>query len=83
MARTVDSTTIEVPIPLRDLIASHRLHSRQALHEVIEEAVLAWMERGAWAGLHGPWNVLPYTARSDPTALMHNGRIPEAAPLPP
>jgi hypothetical protein len=43
-----DCTTIEVPIVLRDLIARERLHARQAYHEVIEEAVLFWLEQGGW-----------------------------------
>ncbi|MES2155151.1 MAG: hypothetical protein V4510_08460 [bacterium] len=56
MVRTTDSTTIEIPAYLRDLIARHRLHPRQALHEVVEEAFLFWEERGGWVGLPGPWS---------------------------
>ena len=54
--KTQDSTTIEVPAALRDLIARHRLHPRQALHEVVEEAFRFWEEGGAWSGMSGPWD---------------------------
>ena len=49
MAQSRDAVNIEVPVVLRDLIAHHRLHPRQALHEVIEDAVLHWIEAGGWA----------------------------------
>ena len=48
-----DNTVIEVPIVLRDRIAAHRRHPRQAYHEVIEEALFFWEEHGAWAP-YGP-----------------------------
>lgn len=54
MATTKDSTLVEIPIPLRDLIARQRLHSRQALHEVIEEAFHYWHENGGWTGIQLP-----------------------------
>ncbi len=56
MVTTKDSTLVEIPTALRDLIARHRLHGRQALHEVIEEAFLFWEENGGWLGLPGPWS---------------------------
>ncbi|HUR62648.1 MAG TPA: hypothetical protein VM286_09830 [Candidatus Thermoplasmatota archaeon] len=54
MATTRDAVLVELPNALRDLIARHRLHPRQALHEVIEEAFLFWEESGGWAGLALP-----------------------------
>jgi hypothetical protein len=51
MATTKDSVLVEIPVVLRDLMARRRLHPRQALHEVIEEAFLFWEESGAWLGL--------------------------------
>lgn len=54
MARTRDSTLIEIPIVLRDLIALERLHSRQALHEVVEEAFMYWRANGGWTGIQVP-----------------------------
>ena len=42
-----DNTIIEVPGVLRDLLADLRLHPRQPYYEVIEEAVLFWLECGA------------------------------------
>jgi hypothetical protein len=51
MVTTKDSTLVELPVALRDLIARQRLHPRQALHEVIEEAFMFWEESGAWLGL--------------------------------
>ena len=51
MASTIDSTTIEVPVVLRDLLARHRLHPRQAYHEVIEAAVDYWLDNGGWGPL--------------------------------
>jgi hypothetical protein len=50
MATTKDSVLVEIPVALRDLMARHRVHPRQALHEVIEEAFLFWEESGAWTG---------------------------------
>ena len=44
-----DNTLIEVPIVLRDLIAANRLHARQPYYEVMEEALLFWLERGGWS----------------------------------
>ena len=37
-----------MPNVLRDKIASHRLHPRMPLYEVIEEAVMFWEECGGW-----------------------------------
>ncbi|MCA1819899.1 MAG: hypothetical protein ABR562_02740 [Thermoplasmatota archaeon] len=54
MATTRDSTLIEIPTALRDLIARQRLHPRQALHEIIEEAFFFWEESGGWTGLPLP-----------------------------
>lgn len=56
MVTTKDSKLVELPIALCDLIARHRLHPRQALHEVVEEAFFFWQERGGWRGLAGPWD---------------------------
>jgi len=58
MARAADCTTVELPTALRDRLASHRLHSRQALHQVIAEALASWEARGAWTGTSGPWHHL-------------------------
>lgn len=43
-----DNVNVEIPIVLRDLLAENRLHARQPYYEVIEEAVLWWIECGAW-----------------------------------
>jgi len=43
-----DCTNIEVPVVLRDRIAAHRLHPRQAYYEIIEEAIGWWEESGGW-----------------------------------
>lgn len=39
MPRTKDSTTIELPVVLRDRLAQFKRHERQAFHEVLEEAL--------------------------------------------
>ena len=39
MADRIESTTVEVPTVLRDRLARLRGHPRQAMHEVIEEAL--------------------------------------------
>jgi hypothetical protein len=39
MANRIDFTTVEVPVVLRDRLARRRIHERQAMHEVIEEAL--------------------------------------------
>lgn len=44
-----DFTTIDIPIPLRDLVARYRLHPRQAYYEVLEEAMLYWIDNEAWS----------------------------------
>jgi hypothetical protein len=46
--RAKDFVGIDIPVVLRDALARHRLHPRMALHEVIEEALHAWEESGAW-----------------------------------
>ncbi|MCA1819774.1 MAG: hypothetical protein LC620_06980 [Halobacteriales archaeon] len=56
MANRIDSTTMELPTVLRDRIASHRLHGRQAYYEVVEEALGFWEERGGW-GIRPPVDV--------------------------
>lgn len=48
MPRAKDMTTVDIPAALRDLIARHRRHDRQALHEIIEDAFFFWEEAGAW-----------------------------------
>lgn len=48
MANRIDCTTIEVPVVLRDRIARHRLHGRQAYYEVVEEALSWWEDCGGW-----------------------------------
>lgn len=50
---SADNTVIEVPIVLRDRLAAHRIHPRQAYHEVIEEALAFWEDSGGWT-LHRP-----------------------------
>jgi hypothetical protein len=37
-----DNTVIEVPVVLRDRLARHRIHPRQAYYEVIEDALDFW-----------------------------------------
>ncbi len=49
MAHARDCVTLELPNALRDRIASHRLHPRMAMHEIIEEALSFWEESGGWA----------------------------------
>jgi hypothetical protein len=39
MANRIDSTTVEVPTVLRDRLARRRVHPRQAMHEIIEDAL--------------------------------------------
>lgn len=41
MPATAGTTTVELPIPLRERLASLRTHPRQAYHEVIQRAVEA------------------------------------------
>lgn len=41
MARP-DHTTIEVPTILRDRLAAMRIHPRQALYELVEDALDVW-----------------------------------------
>lgn len=54
MPTTKGATLVEMPIPLRDLIARQRLHPRQALHEIVEEAILFWQDHGGWRGVTLP-----------------------------
>ncbi len=49
MAQSRDHVTLALPNVLRDRLASHRLHPRMALYEVIEEALVFWEESGGWA----------------------------------
>lgn len=42
-----DNTLIEVPVILRDLLADFRVHPRQPYYEVMEEALLHWLDNGA------------------------------------
>lgn len=51
MTATAGSTTIEVPVPLRDRLAQHRIHPRQAYHEVIGAALDALEVRERAPGL--------------------------------
>lgn len=51
MTATAGTTTIEVPIPLRDRLAQHRIHPRQAYHEVIGAALDALEVRQRAPGL--------------------------------
>jgi hypothetical protein len=39
MGNRIDSTTVEVPTVLRDRLARRRVHPRQAMHEIIEDAL--------------------------------------------
>jgi hypothetical protein len=43
-----DNTVIELPVALRDRLARHRLHPRQAYYEVIEAALDVWDDLGGW-----------------------------------
>jgi hypothetical protein len=54
-----DNTTLELPVVLRDLIAENRLHARQPYYEVVEEAVLYWLEQGGWQLGHQPLTDVP------------------------
>ena len=47
--RAQDAVSIDLPLVLRDRLASHRLHPRMALYEVVEEALLCWESMGGWA----------------------------------
>jgi hypothetical protein len=47
----MDMTTIELPVVLRDLLRTQKLHREQAYYEVIEEALLFWMDHGGWRPL--------------------------------
>lgn len=48
MSNSIDTVNIVVPVVLRDRLASHRLHGRQALHEIIEDALAGWEDGGGW-----------------------------------
>lgn len=48
MVNPIDTVNIVVPVVLRDRLALHRLHSRQPLYEVIEDALHSWEEGGGW-----------------------------------
>lgn len=39
MANRSEYTTVEVPIVLRDRLTERRIHPRQALYEIIEDAL--------------------------------------------
>jgi len=47
-ANRIDYTAIEIPVILRDRIAAHRVHARQAYYDVIEDAFEIWEELGGW-----------------------------------
>ncbi|HUR61464.1 MAG TPA: hypothetical protein VM286_03765 [Candidatus Thermoplasmatota archaeon] len=46
--RAKDCVTLEVPNVLRDRLREHRLHPRQPLYEIVEEALSFWEEAGGW-----------------------------------
>lgn len=46
-----DQVNIALPLLLRDRLAALRWHPRMAMHEVIEEALDFWEDRGGWAPL--------------------------------
>jgi len=48
MGNAHDQVNIAIPVVLRDRLASFRLHPRMAMHQVIEEALDFWEDRGAW-----------------------------------
>jgi len=66
MTATAGTTTIEVPIPLRDRLAAHRMHPRQPYHEVIGDALDALDLRQRGPGL-------------DPLILAHQRALRRAA----
>ena len=43
-----DTVHVLVPNVLRDRLASHRLHPRQPMYEIIEEALDFWEHSGGW-----------------------------------
>jgi len=53
MPNARDMVNVALPVPLRDLMARERIHDRQALHEIIEEAFLFWKDRGGWTPFRG------------------------------
>jgi hypothetical protein len=65
-----DNVNIEIPVVLRDLIAENRLHARQPYYEIIEEAILYWLDCGGWMPGHRPFTDIPPPAprRSDATS---------------
>jgi len=48
MVQAQDQVNVAMPTVLRDRIASHRLHPRMAMYEVVEEAVDFWEHSGGW-----------------------------------
>jgi hypothetical protein len=42
MAIRSEFATVELPIPLRDRLADMRIHPRQAMYEIIENALDFW-----------------------------------------
>lgn len=50
-----DNTLVEIPLVLRDLIAENRLHPRQPYYEVIEDALLFWLDHGGWHDAEIPY----------------------------
>lgn len=48
MPNPVDTVNVVMPVVLRDRLARHRLHPRQPLYEVIEDALHSWEDAGAW-----------------------------------
>lgn len=62
----MDTTTLEVPIALRDRIASAKTHPRQAYHEVLALAMDA-LERGASDAL------APHRAAMRQLVAQHHG----------
>lgn len=48
MPNPQDTVQVLVPNVLRDRLASHRLHPRMPMYEIIEEALLFWEESGGW-----------------------------------
>lgn len=53
MTAAAGTTTIEVPLPVRERLAQHRQHPRQPYHEVIARALDALDGRTGVAGLDG------------------------------
>lgn len=44
----VDTVNVVLPTVLRDRLAEHRLHARQPLYEIIEDALESWEAAGGW-----------------------------------